>query len=498
MDLSLALHAVANASSEYEVCEVIATYIVETNLATSLAVYLYDSHEHSHCVIESMRHSEKDAIMIPISCYGRQLGYIQCIPISSEDQTELHNIAQLGGFAINALKQTLEVDLKSRRLGKASLLLDTMLEMLSDIILQKDRFSIARIAGQFLMGQLRIGTYALIGKIDVQSYEILSSNGFTKEQLASFVASIEDDKNRSLLNVTVIPMEHGHEERGYIVLDAGERKHSDDDAAFVSMIGMISALSLERTALFEEETRLMALNKDLALAAEIQSQLMPDFNEQIIGCEVSGTNMPSQTIGGDYVDILQYPDGSLLLIMADVSGKGITAAMIMTMVKSVCTLLVKQALHPKDIVQSINELVYEQTNSDTFITFACIHINAGRTYMTCINAGHEFPLLKKHNGKIFELDKGCMVLGVVRNLASVTYSEYPLEHGDLICMYTDGVCDSSLDQGNQPIKKEIAACNKLLVHSAEDIVKSIINKKEGQKGARMNDDASLLLLRISS
>jgi serine phosphatase RsbU (regulator of sigma subunit) len=66
-------------------------------------------------------------------------------------------------------------------------------------------------------------------------------------------------------------------------------------------------------------------------------------------------------------------------------------------------------------------------------------------------------------------------------------------------MYTDGVCDSSLEQGNQPIKKEIAVCNKLLVHSAEYIIKSIINKKEGQKGARMNDDdASLLLLRISS
>ncbi|MFN5520402.1 MAG: hypothetical protein ACK49C_08535, partial [Ignavibacteria bacterium] len=86
---------------------------------------------------------------------------------------DLHNLAQLGGFALNALKQTLEADMQSKRLGKTSLILDTMLEMLSDIILQKDRFAIARIAGQFLMGQLRIGTYALIGRAAFHTHEIL-------------------------------------------------------------------------------------------------------------------------------------------------------------------------------------------------------------------------------------------------------------------------------------------------------------------------------------
>ena len=498
MDLSRVLHAFANASSEFEVCEIIATYIVEINFATSVAVYLYDSHERSHCIIELMPLSGKDAKIIPISSFGTQLGYIKCIPETPEYLRDLHNLAQLGGFALNALKQTLEADIQSKRLGKTSLILDTILEMLSDIILQKDRFAIARIAGQFLMGQLRIGTYALIGRGAFHTHEILSYNGFKEEQIVSLLSSIQDEKIRSSLNVTVIPMEHGHVERGYILLDSGERNHTEDDTAFISMIGMITALSLERTALFEEESRLMALHKDLALAAEIQSQLMPDFTEQIIGCEVSGTTIPSDNIGGDYVDILQYSDGSMLLIMGDVSGKGISAAMIMTMVKSACTLHVKQAMHPKEIVHSINALVHEQTNSDTFITFACIHINADRTFMRCINAGHEFPLLKKRNGTIVELDKGCMVLGVVENIASMTYSDFSLEQGDLICLYTDGVCDSSLEQGNEPIKKEITGCNKLSVHTAEDIIKSIINEKAGYQGARMNDDATLLLLRISS
>lgn len=114
MDLSRVLHAFANASSEFEVCEIIATYIVEIKFATSVAVYLYDSHERSHCIIESMPLSGKDVKIIPISSFSTQLGYIKCIPETPEYLRDLHNLAQLGGFALNALKQTLKQICKAK------------------------------------------------------------------------------------------------------------------------------------------------------------------------------------------------------------------------------------------------------------------------------------------------------------------------------------------------------------------------------------------------
>lgn len=499
MDFSRTLFALGNASSEYEVCEAIASLITENKLVDAFAIYLNDSDERSHCIIELYPLSELQGTnILNIHYFDRQLGSIHYQSKSSDNQADLLHIAQLAGIALTALKHNQEVEKQTRRLGKTSLILDTMLEMLSDIILQKDRFAIARIAGQFLMGQLRIGTYALIGKSDQHIYEPLSFNGFTKEEVIAFTSMIVHDKNKAAMDLRLIPMKHGNVEQGFIIFESEGQYHlSESDAAFVSMVGMITALSLERTALFEEEARLAALHKDLVLAAEIQKQLLPDFTEHLRGCEISGKNIPSGKIGGDYVDILQYPDGSLLLIMGDVSGKGVSAAMIMTMVKSACTLLVKQQLKPEAIVQSINELVQEQTSADTFMTFACIHINADRTFLTSINAGHEFPLLKKQSGIIIELDKGCMVLGVVHTIEHMKLSEYPLDKGDIICMYTDGVCDSSLENGNVLIKKELTSCNKVSVHSAEDIINSIMNQNQETQGARINDDASLLLLRIS-
>lgn len=490
----------SRASSEYEVCEILAHCMDSLNLTQSYALYLNDSLENAQCVLQSDSESTlQDSITIPIMHLEVKHGYIAYSPTSKENQDVMHLLAQMAGIACSAIMNSQDARIQQKMLGKTSLVLDTVLEMLSDIILQSDKKSIANISAQFLMGQLRIGTYAIIGYSSDQHYEILSFNGFEESTLLLMLNDISNEQDFANYDVIAMPMEHGSAMKGYILLPNNDsRKYSGDDLAFVSMLGMITALSIERTVLFEEEARLLVIEKDLALAKTIQQQLLPSFLEIIPGIEISGAHIPSREIGGDYVDILHYSDGSLLLIVADVSGKGISAALIMTMVKSACTLLVKQSKNPKEIIESLNELVFYHTTSDTFVTCACVYVNTNRTLMTCINAGHEIPLLKKSNGEIIELHAGCIVLGVMQSITDILQSEHNIESGDMICMYTDGICDSSFAEGNLPIISILSECNNISHDTATQFMDQISRSMDKIKGIAPEDDASMLLLRFAS
>ncbi|NBO70829.1 serine/threonine-protein phosphatase [bacterium] len=490
----------SQASNEYELCELLADVLHAFQLTKGFALYLQDSSHDSQLVLTSNSWNPTDDIhTLPIMHAAVKHGYIEFEQYSSEHTEHIKFLLQIAGISFSAIMNTHNAIAQKKQLGKSTLVLDTMLEMLSDIILQKDKKSIAQIAGQFLMGYMRVSSYAIIGFSYDGSLQVLSHNGYNEETLNSALRHLQNDPKTLMNENILVPMEHGPHLQGYILLkDRKSHPYSDDDVSFVSMVGMITALSIERTVLFEEESRLNAIEKDLALAKEIQQYLLPSFTEHVDGLEVTGLHVPSREIGGDYIDILHYSDKSLLLIIADVAGKGISAALIMSMVKSACSLLVQQGRRPLDIMHSINQLVHEHTASNTFVTCACIYINPQRTMITSINAGHELPLLKKRNGEIIELNQGCIALGVLNKIDSIKQSEHNIELGDIICMYTDGLCDSTTVEGNLPMHNLLSECNNNSLQSASKSIAHHMNANRNVQGISMEDDASLLLIRIVS
>ena len=494
------LHELSKAKDEYEACVIFADTICSADPTLAFEVLLRDSDFGLHSIIQKGHSIGGEYDVMYLNHGGILHGEIHYSTLGlNPEQIQLLSIMNaITSLMLSTMKNRNMASNSSRNLGRTSLLMTTIMEMLSDIILQSTPKGIADIGGQFLMGQLMVGTYGVLMNRKDGTKDFISSNGISHEKKLYILSQIDTDLEYSTIDeLTCIGMIHGGHSHGALILGPQShlRSYSDDDIYFVSILGMVIAVSLERARLHEEEQKLTKLQKEMEIAAIVQSNLFPSFDKQYSHCEISGIHIPSLEIGGDYMDVIPYPDGSLALIMADVSGKGIGSAMIMSMVKSACTLLVKQEKLPEDIIREMNDLIYEHTASDIFVTCIFIKMNADRSSFISINAGHETPLLKRSNGSIIGLEKGCMVLGVLKELHNIESEFFSIDCGDMLCLYTDGVQDSSLRE-NELLKEKLSQISWSDELSAHELLSKVGIVESVEQSNNVVDDKTLLLFRV--
>ena len=494
------LHELSKANDEYEACVIFADTICSADPTLAFEVLLRDSDFGLHSIIQKGHSFGGEYDVMYLNHGGILHGEIHYSTFGlNPEQIQLLSIMNaITSLMLSTMKNRNMASNSSRNLGRTSLLMTTIMEMLSDIILQSTPKGIADIGGQFLMGQLMVGTYGVLVNRKDGTKDFISSNGISHEKKLYILSQIDTDLEYSTIDeLTCIGMIHGGHSHGALILGPQShlRSYSDDDIYFVSILGMVIAVSLERARLHEEEQKLTKLQKEMEIAAIVQSNLFPSFDKQYPHCELSGIHIPSLEIGGDYMDVIPYPDGSLALIMADVSGKGIGSAMIMSMVKSACTLLVKQEKLPEDIIREMNDLIYEHTASDIFVTCIFIKMNADRSSFISINAGHETPLLKRSNGSIIGLEKGCMVLGVLKELHNIESEFFSIDCGDMLCLYTDGVQDSSLRE-NELLKEKLSQISWSDELCAHELLSKVGIVESVEQSNNVVDDKTLLLFRV--
>jgi sigma-B regulation protein RsbU (phosphoserine phosphatase) len=494
------LHELSKANDEYEACVIFADAICSADSTLAFEVLLRDSDFGLHSIIQKGHSIGGEYDVMYLNHGGILHGEIHYSTFGlNPEQIQLLSIMNaITSLMLSTMKNRNMASNSSRNLGRTSLLMTTIMEMLSDIILQSTPKGIADIGGQFLMGQLMVGTYGVLVNRKDGTKDFISSNGISHEKKLYILSQIDTDLEYSTIDeLTCIGMIHGGHSHGALILgpQSNLRSYSDDDIYFVSILGMVIAVSLERARLHAEEQKLTQLQKEMEIAAIVQSNLFPSFDKQYSHCEISGIHIPSLEIGGDYMDVIPYPDGSLALIMADVSGKGIGSAMIMSMVKSACTLLVKQEKLPEDIIREMNDLIYEHTASDIFVTCIFIKMNADRSSFISINAGHETPLLKRSNGSIIGLEKGCMVLGVLKELHNIESEFFSIDCGDMLCLYTDGVQDSSLRE-NELLKEKLSQISWSDELSAHELLSKVGIVESVEQSNNVVDDKTLLLFRV--
>jgi sigma-B regulation protein RsbU (phosphoserine phosphatase) len=494
------LHELSKANDEYEACVIFADAICSADSTLAFEVLLRDSDFGLHSIIQKGHSIGGEYDVMFLNHGGNLHGEIHYSTLGlNPEQIQLLSIMNaITSLMLSTMKNRNMASNSSRNLGRTSLLMTTIMEMLSDIILQSTPKGIADIGGQFLMGQLMVGTYGVLVNRKDGTKDFISSNGISHEKKLYILSQIDTDLEYSTIDeLTCIGMIHGGHSHGALILgpQSNLRSYSDDDIYFVSILGMVIAVSLERARLHAEEQKLTQLQKEMEIAAIVQSNLFPSFDKQYSHCEISGIHIPSLEIGGDYMDVIPYPDGSLALIMADVSGKGIGSAMIMSMVKSACTLLVKQEKLPEDIIREMNDILYEHTASDIFVTCIFIKMNADRSSFISINAGHEIPLLKRSNGSIIGLEKGCMVLGVLKELHNIESEFFSIDCGDMLCLYTDGVQDSSLRE-NELLKEKLSQISWSDELSAHELLSKVGIVESVEQSNNVVDDKTLLLFRV--
>lgn len=271
------------------------------------------------------------------------------------------------------------------------------------------------------------------------------------------------------------------------------------DAKLLSTIATQVAIAVHNSRLIEALREAERVRQEMEIAARIQRSLLPDHPPQIPGVALAGRCLPAANVGGDYYDFLTDEAGHLNLLIADVSGHSVGAALMMAMARSILRREMSLGKSPAAVLADTNTaLLADLTNAGLFITVFCARYDPTTRQLTFANGGHNPPLLWHAAEKqIAELDSDGMIVGI---LDDVQYEErtVALAPGDVLVLYTDGVIEARSPEGEQLGEHRLRALlteyNRLPPHALAERVCEAVNRHT--QDTAQQDDITLLVLKV--
>jgi len=257
-----------------------------------------------------------------------------------------------------------------------------------------------------------------------------------------------------------------------------------------------AAVAIERARLTRELLERRRLEKELAIAREIQASFLPKAPPDVPGFDIAGTARPHDEVGGDYFDFIQVSETRLGLAIADVSGKGIPAALIMAGFRMGLLAEIRNEFAIRAVMHKVNRLMHESTESDKFVTAFYGVLDYRNRMLIFSNAGHDPPILFRRGGGMEYLSDGGVAFGV---LPDARFEERPvaLYPGDVLVMYTDGVSEAMSPGGEQFGRRRLEECvERLMGKSSHEIMEGVVEEVLAFTGERgQSDDLTLVVLR---
>jgi len=434
---------------------------------------------------------------------------------SNEDKEFLQTFLNIAATAIqnsSSVSKIIEVNKN----------LDTKVHQLSALFDLSKEFSsilevphVSKLLGFSIIGQLLVSKYAVV-IINESGFEILESK-FPSKLLDESLSSLdfrslnqplscdefEEANCSSLKNIGVeliVPMQIKKITKGLILL--GKRNigggFSKSDIEFVSAIGSLAIISIENSLLFKETLEKQKLEKDLELAKKIQQNLLPSILPKMKNFEISAYNMAAKQVGGDYYDAIRLNDGSVLIAIGDVSGKGVQAALLMANLQAFLQSISKQNNDLVTASNLLNDLVSENTTDGRFITFFWGILDDENRQFESVNMGHNPPLLIR-NGEIHKLKLGGMIMGVLHTLTPYKSEISNLEKDDILIMFTDGITEamnSNHEEYSDEKFEQLALGIK--ASSADETLSTILNDvKKHTQGTEQSDDITIVVVKVN-
>ena len=251
----------------------------------------------------------------------------------------------------------------------------------------------------------------------------------------------------------------------------------------------------------EEAIARERLEQELEMARTIQEKLLPHRMPEVPGFEITGMSIPSQQVGGDYFDFLETESGRLGIAIADVSGKGISAALLMSNIQAGLRSQVITGGEVSEIAARLNNLLVRSTDSHMFATFFFGVLDRSRALFNSVNAGHNPPIMLRSDGLIERLEAGGLVLGF---LSDQHYHEQTtaIGPGDLLVLYTDGITEAagpSPERDSSNLFGEERLLDVLLAHRREEaaaIQAAVLRAISAHTaGLPQNDDITLVVIK---
>lgn len=296
----------------------------------------------------------------------------------------------------------------------------------------------------------------------------------------------------------LLPIIHENNPIAYALI-GGIYKQDDvyNKIQFITTITNMIVMAVENKKLWKKQLSQERFKKEIELAEEVQKMLIPENLPSNQNVQFSKRYRPHFNIGGDYIDYVQINEHKSMFCIADISGKGVAAALLMANFQAVIQSLVYREYSLKDFVHALNETVYRITKSDKYITFFVAELDLFEQTLRYVNAGHQPPMFYTE-GKVRSLDEGTTVIGAFDELPFMDDELIQLKEGDLIFSFTDGLIDLMDENGtyfeDKRIEEFVKANGKL---SAETFNSELVNEIESFSGKQSyTDDIAILTCKI--
>jgi sigma-B regulation protein RsbU (phosphoserine phosphatase) len=263
------------------------------------------------------------------------------------------------------------------------------------------------------------------------------------------------DTGQGTASLLIAPLLYGRQNLGVLALANGpvSAPFTQSDFVVFKSISEQSAFALYNAIIYSEANEKKRLDHDLQIARDIQRILLPSKPPSIEGFDIAGLNLPARQVSGDYFDYIVVDKDHLGVVIADVSGKGVPASLIMAICRSVLRSEARLYKSPAEVLRKVNRQLYPDIKEDMFISAAYLILDHDNNKVTLSRGGHDAPLLyRAATGEVEKLKPPGMALGIDsgdvfdRITGDLSVS---LERDDCLVLYTDGVTEALDANGNE-------------------------------------------------
>lgn len=407
----------------------------------------------------------KLAVLIPLQRAGVCVGLLALgakLTRREFEPEELEFLSSLASVATPAIENSRvygEVRDLNARLDRKVHELNTLFEIGRRFVGTLEPDEVLRLFSYALMGQLLLTRYLVVLRrpggdvVQARGIPVAEPHEWSNEAFWEVLSALDeplriDDSSEGPFAryglQAVVPIRKENVTHGFMGLGArpSAQSFSDDELAFAGALANQAIIALENAWLIEETIEKRRLEEELAIASNIQSRLFPKRLPEISGYDLAARSIPTRHIGGDYYDAIELGDGRVLIAIADVSGKGIPAALLMSNVQASLRALCGPTMDLPANAARINDIIYANTDFNKYATFFYGILDPTTHSFVYTNAGHNPPILLRPSGEIETLDAGGLPVGLMPG-SGYDGAMVEIGPGDVLVMYTDGVTEAA-------------------------------------------------------
>lgn len=444
-------------------------------------------------------------LSVPISFGSKSIGLLAMGEKATREAfttMELEFIRSLVNMSSTAVHNSLmveELKLANRDLDAKIQELNTLFDLSQEFNATIDRDRLVRLLSFALMGQLLVSKHLFVlrrsvGRSADQDVFIAGSKGLGSKDLDPDTVNalcgldelllLEDSDEEAHENgnetlealrrrdlCLALPLKQHGETCGSLCLGRKRtgQPYTPGDVEFLSALGNLALVSIQNSFLIEEQIEKERLEEEMRLARSIQERLLPQKIPVVEGYELAAVAIPSRFVGGDYYDLVELEGDRVLLAVADVTGKGVPASLLMANLQASLHVMIPMELSLEEAVVHINRVICDNTDFDKFITFFVTILDRATGKMDYVNAGHNPPAIIRADGSIELLETGGLLLGVMKGLG-YEKGQAELRSGDVLAMFTDGVTEAMSSSSEEYGEERLEPLLVELRHESAEVI----------------------------